>query len=143
MQLGRINTKTQKIYFTILLFAIVIATLLCCYFATAAAWAADIDTDDADETYENMKLRVETRRSDWSSDVFSSDLITGFAVIVFIVAGVKNFMKLKSAEDEGEREKTKKAILWWLIGCVGVIVVFWAVPLVIKIAQSLFPSTSL
>ncbi len=138
MQLGRINTKTQKIYFTILLFAIVIATLLCCYFATAAAWAADIDTDDADETYENMKLRVETL-----FERYIAPTITGFAVIVFIVAGVKNFMKLKSAEDEGEREKTKKAILWWLIGCVGVIVVFWAVPLVIKIAQSLFPSTSL
>ncbi len=138
MQLGRINTKTQKIYFTILLFAIVIATLLCSYFATATAWAADIDTDDADETYENMKLRVETL-----FERYIAPTITGFAVIVFIVAGVKNFMKLKSAEDEGEREKTKKAILWWLIGCVGVIVVFWAVPLVIKIAQSLFPSTSL
>ena len=120
------------------MFAIVIATLLCCYYDTSAAWAADIDTDDADETYENMKLRVETL-----FERYIAPTITGFAVIVFIVAGVKNFMKLKSAEDEGEREKTKKAILWWLIGCVGVIVVFWAVPLVIKIAQSLFPSTSL
>lgn len=137
MQLGKINRKTQKIYLTILLFAIIIAILLCSYFATATTWAAnDIDTDDADETYENMKLRVETL-----FERYIAPTITGIAIIVFIVAGVKNFMRFKSAEDEGEREKTKKAILWWLIGCVGVIVVFWAVPLIIKIAQSVFPSS--
>lgn len=69
--------------------------------------------------------------------------LTTLGIMIFAIAGFSNFLKLKSVSDEGEREKAKKSILWWLIGVVGSIAVLWLVPTLIGIAGGWFSQNTI
>lgn len=69
--------------------------------------------------------------------------LTTLGIMVFAIAGFSNFLKLKSVSDEGEREKAKKSILWWLIGVVGSIAVLWLVPTLIGVAKGWFGKSTI
>lgn len=107
----------------------VIGMLACVVFANFGL-AEEIDTTQWNEFMSNI-INV------WNGVVMPA--ITAAATMVLIIAGVFNFLKLKNSADEGEREKAKKAILWWVLSVVGVVAVLWATPNLISIAQGWFP----
>lgn len=69
--------------------------------------------------------------------------LTTVAGAILIISGVFNFLKFKQASDDGEREKAKKAVLWWIISVVGSIAVLWITPNLIGLAKGWFTSAGL
>lgn len=115
----------------ILILAIILSAIFVVAISTST-YAEEIDADQYNEMLSRFK-------SIYNQIIMPT--LTALGMMVFAIAGFANFLKLKSANDDGEREKAKKAILWWLIGVVGAVAVLWIVPNLIPIVQSWFGGT--
>ncbi len=115
---------------------LILAIILSAIFVVAISTSTYAAEDRIDEEYNEMLSRF---KSVYNQIIMPT--LTALGMMVFAIAGFANFLKLKSANDDGEREKAKKAILWWLIGVVGSVAVLWIVPNLIPIVQSWFGGT--
>lgn len=119
-----------KILMTVLTVLSVVALLLLSKVAFADS---NVNVGDFNEEIFSQILDV------WNKIVMP--VITAVSTMVLIVAGVFNFLKLKNAMDEAERQKAKSALWWWVLSVVGVVAVLWLTPNLIRIIGEWFPAT--